>query len=203
MIRQRINLHRPPIGEAAARLLVSALALALIWYGAMVVLAACKVSPDTINDISAYRTVFDVLSSITAADITGRDRAIVAVAGVLCLIVFAPLAWRVLPRPYLARTETELHDGDDPGRTEIAPRTFERAAEVAALRHPSVTGVAARFGAGAVDVRVQLNDGLQLPSTLRAVQERVREAASAHGLPDHMIDVTFAGVAPDSKGAPR
>ena len=121
MIRQRVHLRRLRADVVVVRLLVSLLALALVFYGVMVVLVACKVSPHTVNGISAYRTVYDQLTAITAGDITGRDRIIVAVAGVLCLIVFAPLAWRALPRPYLARGAVDLEDGPGPGHTQLAP----------------------------------------------------------------------------------
>ncbi len=38
------------------------LALALVWYGVMVILLAAKVSPHTVNSISAYRTIYDTLA---------------------------------------------------------------------------------------------------------------------------------------------
>ena len=43
MIRQRVHLRRRSVSVLVARLLVSLLALGMIVYGAMVVLAACKV----------------------------------------------------------------------------------------------------------------------------------------------------------------
>ena len=186
------------------RLLVTALGLALVFYGAIVVLAACKVSATTLNDISAYRTVFHQLSSITAEDITVRDRVIVAAAGVACLIVFTPLAWRAIPRPYLVRTTVGIDDpnghGHGHGATEVAPRAVERCAELAAAAHPSVADASARCAIGSVDVRVQLIEGDELRDTLRAVQQRIRDAATTQGLPDQTIDVTLAGLASPSKG---
>jgi hypothetical protein len=202
MTRQRVHLRRFAVTELVMRLLVSALALALVYYGAIVVLGACKVSPSTLNDISAYRTVYDQLASITAADISGRDRLIVAIAGVACFLAFAPLAWRALPRPYLARTADELDDDSGPGRTEIGPRAFERVAELAAAQEPAVAGASARYRVGAVDVRVQLTSAPELADQLRHVQDRVRAAVASHQLPDRIVDVTFAGVASDSKGDP-
>jgi hypothetical protein len=202
MIRQRVHLHRFAITDVVMRLLVTAFGAAIAYYGAILVLGACKVSPDTLNDVSAYRTVYDQLASITAADITGRDRLIVAAAGVVCFLVLAPLAWRALPRPFLARTTDDLDDGSAPGRTEVAPRAFERVAELAAAEQPSVVHAAARYGVDAVDVRVELTSGLEFTHTLREVQDRVRAAVAAHGLPDRLVDVTLAGVASNSKGDP-
>jgi hypothetical protein len=200
MPRQRIHVRRFAITELVMRLLVTALAAAIVYYGAMVVLGAFKARPDTLNEISAYRTVFDQLSSIAPSDITGRDRVIVAIAGVVCLLVFAPLAWRAISRPYLARSPDRLDDGAGPGRTEIGPRAYERLAEIAALRDRAVARASARSGADALDVQVQLSSDLTFIDDLRHVQERVREAIAAHGLPDRSVDVTFAGVASDSKG---
>ncbi|HLI58537.1 MAG TPA: hypothetical protein VKV21_02610 [Solirubrobacteraceae bacterium] len=194
MIRQRVRLRRFGVAEALMRLLVSLLALAAIWYGAMVILAAIKVSPDTINGISAYRTVYHVLIAIDARSITGRDRIIVAAAGVLCLLVFAPAAWRALPRPYLARTGIALGDESGPGVTELAPRALERTAEVAATAHPRVRQAAARYGSGTVDVHVELSDDDDLTGTLRSIQHHVRERLREHGVPDGPVDVTFAGL---------
>ena len=195
MIRQRVHLRRLRADIVVLRLLVSLLALALVFYGVMVVLVACKVSPHTVNGISAYRTVYDQLTAITARDITGRDRIIVAVAGVLCLIVFAPLAWRALPRPYLARGAVGLEDGPGPGHTELAPRAIERAGEVAAREHPQVDRVAGRYDTDTLELQVRLTDGADLPVTLRAIQQRVVEALRTQGMPARTVDVTLTGLA--------
>jgi hypothetical protein len=194
MIRQRVHLRSARVADTALKLLVSLLACAAIFYGAMVVLAAVKVSPHTINEISAYRTIDDTLTSIDADTITDRDRIIVAVAGVLCLLVFAPLAWRALPRPYLGRTGVALEDRSEPGHTEIAPRAVERAGELAARDHPLVADAAARYDTGTVDVRLdlELSDDDDLIATLHAVQRRVRDRLGEHGVPGARVDVTFA-----------
>ena len=180
--------------------MIGSFALAAIFYGAMVILAALKLSPHTINTISAYHTVEARLSSITARDITGTDRIIVAVAGVLCLIVFAPLAWQALPRPYLARTDVDLDDHSQAGQTDVAPRAIERAAELAAGEHAQVTDAAARYGHGVLDVRVDVADGEDLPGTLRGVQARVRDALDRHELPVSAVDITLAGLASPTQG---
>ena len=58
MTRQRINLHTPAFGYIVA-VLTLVLGALLLWYGLMVVLLAVKVSPHTVNSLSAYRTLYD------------------------------------------------------------------------------------------------------------------------------------------------
>lgn len=177
------------------RLLVILAALALVWYGVMTILAALKaVSPHSINAISGYRTIYDHLTSISAAQITGRDRIIVAIAGLVCLGAFAPLAWRSLPRPYLARGELDL-SGTSRGTTLVAPRAIERAAESAALEHPWVVGAAGRYGTDQLAVSVTMRHAEELADTLPAIQSRVRDALAEHDLPRLSVDVTLAGYA--------
>ena len=67
MNRQRVNLRTPIFGHLVAGLTI-VLALLLLWYGLMVVLLAVKVSPHTVNSLSAYRTLYN-----DAADLTRRD----------------------------------------------------------------------------------------------------------------------------------
>ncbi len=176
------------------RVTVSLLAAAVIFYGAMVVLAACKVGAHTINSISGYETIYDHLTRITAGAITGRDRIIVAVAGILCPIVFAPLAWRTLPRPYFARGAVDLDDGDGRGQTELAPRAIERAAEIAAQQDPRVDTAAGRYATDRLRVQVSLRGSGDLPVTLRAVQRRVTDTLATQGLPTQPVGVILTAI---------
>ena len=194
MIRQRVHLRSGVLVELLLRMLVSVLGLALVFYGAMVLLAALKLSPSTINQISGYRTVQHALESITAANISGQDRIIVAVAGVLCLIIFGWLAWRSLPRPYLARTRIALDQDQERGQTEIAPRALERAAQLIAHRDPHVTDARARSDQHAVEITVQLRDlDLDLLEPMQRIQGRVRDGLAEQGFPAVAIDLTLAG----------
>jgi hypothetical protein len=67
MIRQRINLRTPALAYLV-RLLTALLALALFWYGLMVVLLAVKVSGHTVNELSAYRTLYHDAADVTSSD---------------------------------------------------------------------------------------------------------------------------------------
>lgn len=134
------------------------------------------------------------MSSITAHDTTGRDRAIVVAAGVLSLLGLAPLAWRALPHPYLARTEVDLDDHYQAGQTDVAPRAIERAAGLAAAEHPQVSDAKARYGNGVVNVHVALAHGEDLTDILGTVQAHVRDVLSRHELPVDAVDITLADV---------
>jgi hypothetical protein len=83
MTRQRVNLRTPVLGHLVAALTI-VLGLLLVWYGLMVVLLAVKVSPHTVNSLSAYRTLYhdaadlktERLHDAAAADrgVRGADR---------------------------------------------------------------------------------------------------------------------------------
>lgn len=194
MTRQRIRVRQIGLSDLGLRLLVSLLAVAIAFYGVMVVLAALKVDPRTIDHASAYRTVYHHLTSITADQISGRDRLIVAAAGLLCAALFGPVAWRALPRPYLARTGLDTPAAPGSGSTDVAPRAIERIAEVAARHSTNVEDATARYGTATVDLRVRLRNAERLLEELTDIQQRAREGIRAHGLPDTTtIDVTLAG----------
>ncbi|MBV9002419.1 MAG: hypothetical protein JO304_25410, partial [Solirubrobacterales bacterium] len=144
MPRQRVR-ERPSVLAVVGRLVPLVLALALIWYGAMLVLLAAKVSPSTVNGLSGYRTAYNYLSGLTPADVDGSGtRAILAGAGVAAFLVFGYLAFKQLPRPYLARRELTLAD-DARGAVVVEPRAIERMAEVAAKAHPAITNARGRY----------------------------------------------------------
>ena len=51
MVRQRLRIGSSPLA-LLGRIVLVLFALALVWYGAMLVLLAFKVSPHTVNDLS-------------------------------------------------------------------------------------------------------------------------------------------------------
>ncbi len=193
MGRQRLRTRSLPLASLLLGLITTLAALALIWYGAMTALLALKVSPHTVNGISAYRTIYDHLVSVTAHDITGRVRVIVAISGVVCFFVFAGLAWRSLPRPYLARGELDIPAEGGRGSTVIAPRAIERAAELAALEHPMVVRAAGRYETEDLNLAVTVRQAGELARTLPAIRQRVRDAQQVHDLPLLPINVTLVG----------
>lgn len=194
MLRQRLRTRRFALAEILLRAIAVVVALAPIWYGAMTVLLALKVGPHTINGLSGYRSVYDHLAGISADDITARVRIIVAIAGVASLLAFGALAWRALPRPYLARSELDLSTSHGRGSTVISARAIERAGELAALEHPLVAGAAARYGTQDITVLVNVRHAATLADTLAAVQQRVSSALAQHELPRLPINVTLTGV---------
>ena len=121
MIRQRINL-RTPLLAYVVRALTLLLGAVLVWYGLMVVLLAVKVSPHTVNSISAYRTLYDDVAGLNATDFTTAVRLIAGIAGFLVFLACVYLALQELPRPYLARgaftvedSRPRRHQGRTPG----------------------------------------------------------------------------------------
>jgi hypothetical protein len=191
MLRQRLRGRTSPLAFAG-RALTVLLALALIWYGLMTILLAFKVAPSTVNAISGYRTAFAFLAGLTAGDVDGVTRAIVAGAGVLAFVVFGYLALKALPRPYLARRELELAH-DDHGEVQVAPRAFERLAEAAASRDGAVASAAGRYGVDNLTVLLTVRRARDLAQTLEGAQRRVVEALEQHGLPAMPVNVTLAG----------
>ncbi len=191
MIRQRINLRTPALAYLV-RLLTIVLALALFWYGLMIVLLAVKVSPHTVNDLSAYRTLYHDAATVTASDFTTAGRLIAGFAGLLVFLIGLYLASREIPRPYLARGEFRIGDRDR-GDTTIAPRAVERVAEIAAGANRDVTNVRGRLGDEHVDVSVHVRNPRRAADTLRDVQHRVSTSMQEHGLPSLPVNVTLTG----------
>lgn len=191
MLRQRLRLRAAPAGEMAARALVTLAAVALIWYGVMLVLLALKTSPGTVNALSGYRDVYDALSEIAPADIRGGTRLIAALAGLACAGLFGYLAWRSLPRPHLARVALCLRD-DDRGQVDVQPRAIERAAELAAAQAPSVDGARARYAEHVLEIEIGVRRASELRAALADAQRRVRDALSRHDLPMLPVTVTLA-----------
>ena len=191
MFRQRIR-ARVSAAVFTGNLLVTVIGLALIWYGLMVVLLAFKSSPSFVNDISGYRTAYDYFAGLEPSDITARVRLIAGLAGLAAFILFDFLAWKNVPRPYLARSELLLRE-DPRGTVIVEPRAVERAAEAAAREHPAVSESTGRYEIDGVAVNVHVRRGTDLAETLRDVDRRVREALRRHDLPSLPVSVTLTG----------
>ncbi|MGI8593830.1 MAG: hypothetical protein ACR2ML_05610 [Solirubrobacteraceae bacterium] len=191
MLRQRLR-NRTPKLVIVSRVLLFLVAAALVCYGLMVILLAFKIAPDTVDEISGYRTAFEELSFLTPSDVDGPVRAIVAMAGVLAFLLFGWLAFKELPRPYLARGDLEL-GSDERGELSVEPRAIERAAEIAACEHPSVSSASGRYGNDDLEIAVSVRRARGLPETLDDVQERVRASLERHGLPAVPVHVNLTG----------
>lgn len=192
MMRQRIHARTSSI-VIVGRLLVAALGLGLVWYGLMVALLAFKASPGLVNDISGYRSVYDSLAGLEPADITSRVRLIAALGGLGAFLMLGFLAWKHLPRPYLARGDLELGDLVERGASTVEPRAVERAAEVAARQDDAVDTAAGLYRDDAMSVNVSFKRSTDVAETLRGVQQRVREALERHELPPLPVSVTLTG----------
>jgi hypothetical protein len=191
MVRQRLRIGSSPLA-LLGRIVLVLFALALIWYGAMLVLLAFKVSPHTVNQLSGYRTAYDYLAGLQRQDITNETRLIAGLAGLAGFLVFGYLAFKELPRPYLARSELRLVD-DERGIVDVAPRAIERAVEGAALEGDSVQDAAARYGGDELSLNLSVTRARELPDILHAVRDRAREQLVVHGLPELPVNVTLTG----------
>lgn len=191
MIRQRIRARTSPLAYLS-RILVVALGLALVWYGAMLALLALKVSPRSVERVSAYRSIYDFFAGLEPADSTGRLRLILGLGGLAVFVCCLYLAWKEIPRPYLARNDLPLYEDE---RTVVAvqPRAIERAAELAAGETPAVSSAVARYGGEDLAVDVEVKRARNFPDTVREVQRRVTESLGRHELPPIPVSVTVTG----------
>jgi hypothetical protein len=190
MLRQRVRARSFPLARIAADALVVIFALALMWSGAMLVLLAFKASPDTVDRLSGYRTAYQYLARLGPEDIGASTRLIAAIAGVGACVVFGYLAWRAIPRPYLARSDLHL-TGDDHGSVDVEARAIERAAEIAALAHPGVAAARARYLTDDLALDVSASHADALAATLLDVHERTRESLARHELPPLPVNLTL------------
>ncbi len=195
MIRQRVNL-RTPLLAYLVRALMIVLALGLFWYGLMVLLLAVKVSPHTVNSISAYRTLYDDATSLKPADFTTLVRLIAGFAGLIAFLLFLYLALQELPRPYLARGDLKLEaqaQAQAPGQTIVKPRAIERVAELAAQGNPDVSSAAGRLGDQELNLSIGARRASTAAETLNDVRARVRADLERHELPSLPVNVTLTG----------
>jgi hypothetical protein len=193
MLRQRLRSRGFALSHIVARLLVIALALALLWYGAMVILLAFKVSPDTVDSISGYRTAYDYLTGLEPDDITSDVRLVVGLAGLAVFLLFGYLAWREIPRPYLARSDLQLSGGDR-GAVDVTARAVERVAERAALEHDGVADARGLYHDNALTLEIVARGARDVPATLSAVREQAAESLDTHDLPALPVNVTLTGL---------
>jgi hypothetical protein len=190
-IRQRLRGHDSPFAKLGLLLLLP-VALALIWYGLMLVALAFKADPETVNAISGYRSAYDFLAGLVPADFTSTVRLITGLGGFAAFLLFGLLALKQVPQPYLARGALTLGE-DDRGTSTVEPRAIERAAEVAARVHPAVTDATGRYIENGIELEIDVKRAAGLPETLREVQQRVGEALRQHDLPECPVSVTLAG----------
>ena len=193
MLRQRVRSRGFALSHIVARLLVIALALALLWYGAMVILLAFKVSPDTVDSISGYRTAYDYLTGLEPDDITSDVRLVVGLGGLAVFLLFGYLVWREIPRPYLARSDLQLSGGDR-GAVDVNARAVERVAEQAALEHDGVADARGLYHDDALTLEIVARGARNVPATLSAVREQAAESLDRHDLPALPVNVTLTGL---------
>jgi hypothetical protein len=173
--------------------LLTVLALALIWYGVMVVLLAAKISPTSVNKVSGYRTAYQFFAGLDPADIDNRVRLIAGLTGLATFLACSYLAAKTVSRTHLARTELTLNS-DDRGVVTIQPRAIERAIECAALQHDAVRSAAGRQEDEALTLSVNLGRASDSAETLRDLRQRARAALDQHDLPALPVNVTLTGL---------
>lgn len=191
MLRQRLRIGTSPL-VLLGRIVLVLVALGLMWYGAMLVLLAFKVSPHTVNQLSGYRTAYNYLAGLKTRDITADTRLIAGLAGLAGFLVFGYLAFKEIPRPHLTRSDLRLLE-DERGVVDVAPRAIERAVESAALERDDVQEAAARYATDELTVNVTVTRARELPDILPEVRAAAHEQLAAHGLPDLPINVTLTG----------
>lgn len=190
MLRQRVRSRSFPFARIAADAVVAVFALALVWSGAMLVLLALKVSPTTIDGLSGYRRAYDYLASLDPGDVGGSVRVVAAIAGLGACLIFGYLAWRAVPRPYLARVDLRL-TGDELGIIEVNARVIERAAELAAVDHAAIASARARYATDGLALDVGTLRADALAGTLQDVHQRARESLARHDLPPLPVNITL------------
>jgi hypothetical protein len=191
MFRQRLRIGTSPL-VLLGRIVLVLVALALVWYGAMLVLLALKVSPHTVNQLSGYRSAYNYLAGREPSDITSDTRLIAGLAGLAGFLVFGYLAIKEIPRPHLTRSDLRLID-EQRGAVDVAPRAIERAVEGAALERDDVQDAAARYATNELTVNVTVTRARELPDIVRAVRAQGREQLVTHGLPELPVNVTLTG----------
>jgi len=193
MPRQRLRSRSWSLSRVLGSILVVALALALAYAGLVVALLAFGVSAADVDAITGYQSVYDALSAISAGDVSGGVRLIAGIAGIAAFALFGVLAWGALPRPYLARSDTRISDGER-GYVNVSARALERAVEGAALGVPAVTDARARTDDERVTVDVTAVGAADVPATLASVRARARESLRAHELPELPVDCTLTAL---------
>lgn len=198
MLRQRLRTRTSPLAFIQ-RLLELALALALIWYGLILAgLALDVIGRGSADTYSGYRTAYDFVADLLAGRASDSARLIAGIAGLVAFVLLLSVAFKQLPRPYLARHDLELEAGDR-GTVTVEPRAVERLAEGIALQHPAVASASGRVGTDDLAVLLELRRARDLPDTLRTVQRSVSSGLEHHGLPTVPVNVTLTGYDRSSK----
>ena len=198
MLRQRLRTRTSPLAFIQ-RLLELALALALIWYGLILAgLALDVIGPHSANTYSGYRATYDFVADLLAGRASDSARLIAGIAGLVAFLLLLTVAFKQLPRPYLARHDLELEAGDG-GTVTVEPRAVERLAEGIALQHPAVASASGRVGTDDLAVLLDVRRASDLPDTLRTVQRSVSSGLERHGLPTVPVNVTLTGYDRSSK----
>lgn len=191
MPRQRVRARTSPLAFVG-RALVALLALALIWGGVALALLALKVDAGAVNDVTGYRSVYDFFTGLGPGDFDGTTRLVLGLIGLAALLLFGYLAWKEIPRPYLARRDINL-SRDERGDVVLEPRAVERLAEASALRQRGVTAASGRYGGDDLSVDVSVRRTNEPAEVLRGVHSAVYDAIEAHGLPTLPVNVTLTG----------
>jgi hypothetical protein len=197
-MRSRLVLRRP-IMALIPRGLTALGLLAVAWYGLMVVLLAVKVSPRTVNGLSAYRTIYNAAAGLRAQDFTPPVRLAAGVGGAIVLVLFAFLALQELPRPAVVRAGDVGLEATSHGETVVHPRAVERVAEIAAGQHPNVDAASGRLHQDSLRVTLGVRRAADAAATLRSVRDDVGSSLSRHGLPSLPVDVVLTGFSPDER----
>ena len=191
MPRQRVRARTSPLAFVG-RALVALLALTLIWGGVALALLALKVDAGAVNDVTAYRPVYDFFTGLGPGDFDGTTRLVLGLIGLAALVLFGYLAWKEIPRPYLARRDINLSRYER-GDVVLEPRAVERLAEASALRQRGVTAASGRYGGDDLSVDVSVRRTNEPAEVLRGVHSAVYDAIEAHGLPTLPVNVTLTG----------
>ena len=191
MVRQRLKTRSSP-WRLLGHVLVFLLACALVFYGAILLLLALKVTPGSLDAVSGYRSAYDELASLQDGDIGDTLRLVAGVVGLVAFLVFATLAVKLLPRPYLARHDLELDSGER-GVVTVEPRAIERVAESAARQHAAVADAAGRYGDDELSVNLTVRRARDAAQAMRDVQASVVGALEQHGLPVVPVHVVLTG----------
>ena len=191
MPRQRVRARTSPLAFVG-RALVALLALALIWGGVALALLALKVDAGAVNDVTGYRSVYDFFIGLGPGDFDGTTRLVLGLIGLAALLLFGYLAWKEIPRPYLARRDINL-SRDERDDVVLEPRAVAQLAESSALRQRGVTAASGRYGGDDLSVDVSVRRTNEPAEVLRGVHSEVYDAIEAHGLPTLPVNVTLTG----------
>ena len=194
MIRQRLHLRTPALA-LATRALTLLLAAILIWYGTMLVLLAAKVSPHTVNSLSAYRTMYDWLAKLKMSDFSALRRLLVGFGGLFAFVALVYLALQELPRPHRVRHDISLERATS-GSLTIEPRAIERLAEIAACANEDVRSSLALLQDEELTLNVGVRSAPRVVDTLADVRKRVIAELARHELPVMPVNVTVTQFEP-------